>query len=153
MNDAIDILTLASELPRRRACRALIVLTEDAGGQQEWAGRLAERAGGRHLDVLDRFVQDEKLSSRISTFGVNDLFSLLSTEDGKLVVATGFEFLRASWVARSGAMTDFAKQAEFWSKSPSLILVTQKDATLPKLGASKRFQYTYVVDQRDTLAL
>lgn len=87
-------------------------------------------------------------------FGVNDLFTMLQREKDKhVLVVTGLEFLRASWLGQSSAMEDFAKRLEFWEQSPALLFVTQYDAFLANRNFDQRFQYTYVVNQQDTLAL
>lgn len=154
MREAVSIVEMTIDLPRRRRGRACIVLTRDAGEQKAWASKLASQANAKHIDLLDRFVDDEALGTKISMFGVNDLFTMLQREKDKhVLVVTGLEFLRASWLGQSSAMEDFAKRLEFWEQSPALLFVTQYDAFLANRNFDQRFQYTYVVNQQDTLAL
>ena len=154
MKDAVNMVKLLTDLPKRRRGKACIVLTQDAGEQKAWAADLASQSGARHTDLLDRFAEDAALAGKTGTFDVDDLFALLQGENDKpIVIVTGIEFLRASWSGRATAMEDFAKRLEFWEKSPALVFVTQHDAFLAKRKFDQRFQYTYVVDQRETLAL
>ena len=154
MKDAVNMVKFLAELPKRRRGKACIVLTQEAGEQKPWAADLAAQTGAQHIDLLDRFTEDAVLAGRIETFDVDDLFALLQRENDKpVLIITGLEFLRASWSGRTTAMEDFAKRLEFWEKAPALVFVTQYDTFLAKRKFDQRFQYTYVVDQRDTLAL
>jgi len=154
MKDAINMVKLLADLPKRRRGKACIVLTQEVVEQKAWASKLAAQAYADHIDILDRFAEDGTLGGKTGTFGVDDLFSLLREENAKpVLIVTGLEFLRASWSGRTSAMEDFAKRIEFWEKSPALVFVTQHDAFLAKRKFDQRFQYTYVVDQRETLAL
>jgi Xaa-Pro aminopeptidase len=152
VNEAVNLVKLLADLPKRS--KACIVLTQEVADQKTWAAELASQAEAKHLDLLDLFAEDEALGTTVSTFGVNHLFALLQQQDGAAVfIVTGLEFLRAAWSGRASAMEDFAKRLEFWEKSPALVFVTQHDSFLSKRKFDQRFQYTYVVDQRDTLAL
>ncbi len=154
MAESINMAKLVAELPRRRRGKACMVLTREADEQQSWAAKLAEQTDSGHVDLLDRFAGDDKLAAGTGTFGVDDLFSLLQEfKDKPVLIVTGLEFLFASWSGRSNAMEDFAKKLEFWSLSPALVFVTQECPALAKRRFDNRFQYTYVVDQRETLAL
>lgn len=154
MKEAVDMVKLANDLPQRSRGKACIVLTRDAGEQKAWAAELAAQAHAGHIDLLDRFAECEALGSKISTFSVGDLFTMLQSEkDKNVLIVTGLEFLRASWSGQRSAMEGFATQLEFWERSPALVFVTQYDAFLAKRNFNRRFQYTYVVNQQDTLAL
>ena len=154
MKDAVNMVKLLADLPKRRRGKACIVLTREAGEQKTWAADLASQSDARHIDILDRYSEATSLAAQTGTFGVDDLFSLLQGENDKpVLIITGLEFLRASWSGRASAMEDFAKRLEFWEQSPALVFVTQHDAFLAKRKFDQRFQYTYVVDQRETLAL
>jgi hypothetical protein len=63
------------------------------------------------------------------------------------------EFLIASWVAQSKAIDLFAERVKTRSRSPALLFVVQYDKALAEYDFGRRFQYTYIVDQRETLAL
>ncbi len=152
--DPVNLVTLIGDLPRRRRGKACIVLTKDEADQRHWAAALAAQADAQHMDLLDRFAQDSALGGRTSTFRIDDLFTLLQAESTKpVLIVTGLEFLRAAWSGRASAMEDFAKRVEFWEKSPALVFVTQHDSFLAGRKFDQRFQYTYVVDIRETLAL
>ncbi len=154
MAEPINMVELVAELPRRRRGRACIILTGEASEQKEWARKLADLTGANHLDLLDRFAEDDTLGSGVGTFGVPHLFSMLQgLEDKPVVVVAGLEFLFASWSGRPSAMEDLAARVEFWDKSPAIVFVTQYDTFLARRKFDRRFQYDYVVDQRDTLAL
>jgi hypothetical protein len=153
MPEPVNIVDIVNELPKRRACRACIVLTRDAGEQKAWSAKLAERTDSKHIDLLDRFAEDPELGKRLQTFGVDDLFKLLEAEDAGKVIVTGIDFLRAAWSGNASTVMEFAKRSEFWSKKPAMLFVTQYDRQLAKLNVSDRYGYTYVIDQKETLAL
>ncbi len=154
MADAINMAELLAELPRRRRGKACIVLTQEADEQKTWAAKLAGQTASGHIDLLDLFAEDEDLSSNTATYGVDKIFSLLREHGDKpVLIVTGLEFLFASWSGQSNAMEQFAQKIEFWSRSPALVFVTQECPALAKRKFDNRFQYVYVVDQRDTLAL
>jgi hypothetical protein len=154
MKTAINMVKLLADLPKRRRGKTCIVLTQEAGEQKSWATALAAQSGAQHIDILDRFAEDADLGSKTGTFGVDDLFILLQQENDKpVLIITGLEFLRASWSGRSAAMVEFANRIEFWEKKPALVFVTQHDSFLAQHTFGRHTQNTYVVDQRETLAL
>ena len=65
----------------------------------------------------------------------------------------GLEFLKATWTGQANVMEQFASQVEYWDKSPSLLFVLQYDKTLATRDFRRFRQYTFVVDQKETLAL
>ncbi len=154
MNSPVNIVDLALELPRRRRGRACIVLTETTAGRQAWADKLASKSGGIHLDLLDHFAKNTDLAAKAGMFGVDDLFDMLkSMHEETLLVVSGLEFLRAIWMARSGALETFAQRVEFWPDKPALIFVMQHETALAKRDFNKRFDGLFLVHQNDTLAI
>jgi len=148
------MLKMVDELPKRPRGRACIVLTHDYFGQRAWAAELASQTNTDHIDLLERAVADESLGNSISTMSVMDLFPWLQKQ-GRLpvLIVSGIEFLTATWASRASAMEQFASQVEMWSKSPALLFVVQHDSTLANREFTRFRQYTFVVDQKNTLAL
>jgi len=154
MSDPVNIVQLVRDLPSRPRGRACIVLTHDYDGQRKWAAELARQTDSEHLDLLQRFVHDEELASRIGQFMVSDLFEFLRRHDRtRVLVVSGMEFLKAAWSGQSDAVEQFASQVEFWDKKPCLVFVLQYDRTIAGRAYRRFPQYTFVVDQKETLAL
>ncbi len=154
MGEAINMINLVSELPRRRRGRACMVLTHDYAGQKKWAVKLAEQTGADHLNLLDYFSADQKLSAKLGSVSVKDLFNLLTQQKDKdVLIVSGIEFLKAAWSGQSIAIDNFAAMVSTWEKKPSLLFVLQYDKVLAEYKFTNRFQYTFLVDQRETLAL
>ena len=153
MSDAVNMLGVVSQLPKQR-WRACFVLTHDYLGQRDWAFELANQTGAEHLDLLERAAADEELGNAISTISATDLLPWLQKQSqSKVLIVSGIEFLAATWASRATAMEQFASQIEMWSKTPALLIVMQHDSTLANREFTRFRQYTFVVDQKDTLAL
>jgi hypothetical protein len=170
MNEPVDMVTLVRDLPSRPRGRACIVLTHEYGGQKEWVAELARQTDSEHLDLLELFAQDTKLSSKIGQFSVPFLFEFLrktdketnnssfrlhhsSFKNAPVLVISGMEFLKATWAGQSNAVDQFLSQLKTWDKYPSLLFVMQYDKTIAFYDFGRRYQYTFVVDQKETLAL
>ena len=154
MSGAVNMLKLVDELPKRPRGRACIVLTHDYLGQRAWATELASQANADHIDLLERAVADESLGNSISMMSATDLFPWLQKQcQLSVLIVSGIEFLTATWASRASAMEQFASQVEMWSKSPALLFVMQHDSTLANREFTRFRQFTFVVDQKDTLAL
>jgi len=154
LSDAVNMLKLVAEVPKRPRGRACVVLTHDYLGQRAWAAELAKQTDADHIDLLERAASDEELGNAISTISATDLLPWLQKQSqAKVLVVSGIEFLTATWASRASAMEQFASQIEMWSKTPALLIVTQHDSTLANREFTRFRQYTFVVDQKDTLAL
>lgn len=154
MGDAVNMIKLAEELARRPRGRACVVLTHEYSEQKAWAVELARKTGLEHIDLLDLFADNEGLAERVSSFTVKDLFSLLQNKgNSSVLIVTGAEFLKASWSASSNAIEQFASRVEMRDQSPALLFVLQFDSVLAKRKFTRFPQYTFVVDQKETLAL
>jgi hypothetical protein len=154
VSDAVDIVKLVSELPRRPRGRACIVLTHDYAGQAEWAAQLAARTGSEHLDLLTHFAEDSALAGDIETFSTGSLFDFLANRRASpVLIISGLEFLIATWAGQSDALEQFASRIEHWNKAPALLFVLQYDQTLATRRFGRHRQHTFVVDQNDTLKL
>lgn len=154
MGEPINIIDLVSELPGRRRGRACIVLTHDYAGQKKWAAKLAGQTGSDHIDLLDFFSTNKELSAKISAVSVKDLFDLLKQQKDKdVLIVSGIEFLKAAWSGQTTIIEQFASMVSTWDKTPSLLFVIQHDKQLAEYNFTNRFQYTYLVDQRETLAI
>ncbi|MGI6708813.1 MAG: hypothetical protein ACOX33_06850 [Dethiobacteria bacterium] len=154
MGEPIDIVKLVKALPSRPRGRACIVFTHDYSGQKGWASELARQTGYDHINLLEHFAKEPKLSDAVEQFSVPRLFDFLkgySTAD--LLIVSGMEFLKATWAGQPYAGEQFASRVETWSEKPCLLFVMQYDKSL----ASRKFrrfpQYTFIVDQKETLAL
>ena len=156
MNELIDIVEFVrNDLSRRPRGRACFVLTRDASGQSEWAAKLADLTGARHLDVLTYFREHDELASRVSSFGIDDLFALFGTvaDGAPVLIVSGFEFLRSAWSGQASAVEKLASKAEFWNKRPALLLVTQWERVLGELEY-KRFPHLRAsMEQKNTVSL
>lgn len=154
MSDPVNMVQLVRDLPSRSRGRACIVLTHEYEGQKEWAAQLAGQTDFEHLDLLELFAQDAKLSSKIGQFPVPSLFEFLKNHgQASVLVISGMEFLKATWAGQSNAVDRFLSQLKTWDKNPSLFFVMQYDKTIAAYDFGRRYQYTFVVDQKETLAL
>lgn len=154
MSDPVNMVQLVRDLPSRPRGRACIVLTHEYGGQKEWAAELARQTDSEHLDLLELFAQDAKLSSKIGQFLIPSLFEFLKNHgQASVLVISGMEFLKATWAGQSNAVDQFLSQLKTWDKYPSLLFIMQYDKTIASYDFGRRYQYTFVVDQKETLAL
>ncbi|MCP4104695.1 MAG: hypothetical protein GY749_04030 [Desulfobacteraceae bacterium] len=154
MNESVDIVTLVRDLPSRSRGRACIVFTHKYEEQKEWAAELARQTGAKHLDLLELFAQDAELSSKIEQFPVTSLFEFLKTHNQTpVLVISGMEFLKATWVGQSNVAEQFASHVETWNWKPCLLFVLQYDKIIATREYRRYRQYTFVVDQKETLAL
>ena len=163
MNEPVDMVTLVRDLPSRPRGRACIVLTHEYGGQKEWAAELARQTDSEHLDLLELFAQDAELSSKIGQFSVPVLFNFLKTANKEpsnssfknvsVLVISGMEFLKATWAGQSNVVEQFASHVETWNQKPCLLFVLQYDKIIATREYRRFRQYTFVVDQRETLKL
>ena len=154
MSDPVNMLQLVRELPSRPRGRACIVLTHEYEGQKDWAAELARQTDSEHLDLLEFFAQDIELSSKIGKFLIPGLFEFFKNHSqASVLVISGMEFLKATWSGQSHVVEQFSCQVKTWDKNPSLLFVIQLDKTLASYDFGRRYQYTFVVDQKETLAL
>ena len=154
MNDPVNMVQLVRDLPSRPRGRACIVLTHEYEGQKEWAAELARQTDSEHLDLLELFAQDAKLSSKIGQFLVPNLFDFLTNHgQASVLIVSGLEFLKATWVGQSNGIEQFTSRIENWSKKPCLLFVVQHDPTIANCKFARYPQYRFVVDQKETLAL
>lgn len=154
MSDSVNMVQLVRDLPFRPRGRACIVLTYEYGGQKEWAAELARQTDSEHLDLLELFAQDAKLSSKIGQFLVPRLFEFLKNHgQTSVLVISGMEFLKASWAGQSNVVEQFASHVETWNQKPCLLFVLQYDKIIATREYQRYRQYTFVVDQKETLAL
>ena len=154
MNDPVNMVQLVRSLPSRPRGRACIVLTHEYDGQKEWAAELASQTDSEHLDLLELFAEDRTLGSRLGQFLIPGLFDFLKGRSrASVLIVSGMEFLKATWTGQSNAIDQFLSQLKTWDKSPALLFVLQFDKTIASYDFGRRFQYTFVVDQRETLAL
>lgn len=154
MSDPVDMVQLVKALPSRPRGRACIVLTHEYEGQKGWAAELARQTDSEHIDLLELFLQDTELCSKMGQFLVPTLFEFLKNRSpSPVLIVSGMEFLKATWSGQSDATRQFAIQIQTWEKSPCLLFTVQHDKVLATYNFGRRFPYTFVIDQKETLAL
>ncbi len=154
MADAIDMIEFVRHLSARKRGRACIVMTQDHSGQGEWSEKLAVKTGARHIDLLKFFSEEQKLRDNLSLYTPEKLFSLLRERvDNGTVIISGIEFLKASWSGRPNAIEEFAARIETWHEKPACVFVMQYDKALAERPFSRFRQYTFIVNQGETMAL
>ena len=154
MNDPVNMVQLVRSLPSRPRGRACIVLTHEYDGQKEWAAELARQTDSEHIDLLELFAEDRTLGSRLDQFLIPGLFDFLKGRSrASVLIVSGMEFLKATWTGQSNVTEQFASHVETWNQSPCLLFVLQYDKTLVTREFRRFRQYTFVVDQKETLAL
>lgn len=154
MKEAVNIVKLVEELARRPRGKACIVLTHDYGRQKSWAAELAMQTGAKHLDLLEIFAQNPDLADQVNTFSVGSLFDYLRQHRSfAVLIVSGLEFLKAAWSAQPHAMQEFASRVERWQQAPALLFLIQFDPVLAEMKFTRFPHLTFLVDQRETLAL
>lgn len=154
MNDPVNMIQLVKSLPSRPRGRACVVLTHDYEGQKEWAETLAQQTDSEHINLLDLFFKDTTLSSQIGEFLVPNIFAFLKKRDkNPVLIVSGLEFLKATWTSQLNVLEQFASQVETWNQNPCLLFVLQYDKVIATREYRRFRQYTFVVDQKETLAL
>ena len=154
MSEPVNMVQLVGELPSRPRGRACIVLTHDYAGQKTWASELALQTDSTHIDLLERFSKDHDLSAEVSKFSIQKLFDFLKDQsDAQVLIISGMEFLTATWSGQANVLDQFAARVETLEKVPGLVFVLQYDKMLAAHEFRRFRQYTFVVDQKETLAL
>jgi hypothetical protein len=154
MNESVDMVKLVRNLPTRPRGRACIVLTNEYEGQKEWAAELARQTESEHLDLLELFSEDSELSRKISQFLIPNLFEFLKGYDkAPVLIVSGMEFIKATWSGQANSIEQFTAHVETWNQKPCLLFVLQHDKIIAFRKFRRYRQYTFVVDQRETLAL
>ncbi len=154
MPDAVDIVQLVRNLSTRSRGRACIVLTHEYSGQKGWASELARRTNSEYIDLLNLFAEDRSMSERLREFLVPELFEFLRDRTkAPVLIISGIEFLKATWSGQPSSIEQFASQVETWKDSPALLFVMQYDKPVATRQFLRHRQYTFVVDQKETIAL
>ncbi|MDP3029030.1 MAG: hypothetical protein Q8O04_05955 [Deltaproteobacteria bacterium] len=154
MSDPVNMVQLVKDLPSRPRGRACIVLTHEYEGQKEWAAELARQTHSEHIDLLELFAEDTALGNKIGQFLVTRLFEFLKERSpAPVLIVSGMEFLKATWSGQSNVVEQFASHVETWNQSPCLLFVLQYDKIIATREYRRFRQYTFVVDQKETLAL
>jgi len=154
MSDPVNMVQLVRSLPSRPRGRACIVLTHEYEGQKEWAAELARQTDSEHLDLLELFSENANLGSKIGQFLIPNLFEFLKGYDkAPVLIVSGIEFLKATWSGQTNSVEQFTTHMETWNQKPCLLFVLQYDKTIATREFRRYRQYTFVVDQKETLAL
>ena len=154
MSAPINMVQLVKDLPSRPRGRACIVLTQEYWDQKEWAAELARQTDSEHINLLELFVEDATLGSKIDQFMVPHLFDYLKERSqASVLIVSGIEFLKATWKGQSNSGEHFASHVETWNQKPALLFVIQFDKIIATYPFRRFRQYTFVVDQRETLVL
>jgi len=155
MSDPVNIVLFVKELSRRPKARAAVVLTQEYEGQKEWAEELARQTDTEHINLIDLFSEEPALGNKIEQFSVQHLFNYLKKKSqAPVLIISGMEFLKATWTSQPKAAQEFASRVQTWNQSPCLLFILQYDKLIATYDFGNRYrQYTFVVDQRETLAL
>ncbi len=154
MSNPVNMVQLVKALPSRARGRACIVLTHEYEGQKAWAAELARQTDSEHIDLLELFNEEEALSNQLGQFLVPKLFEFLKDRSqAPVLIVSGMEFLKATWTGQSKAVEQFASYVKTWDKGTCLLFVLQYDKILATYDFGRRYQHTFVVDQKETLAL
>ncbi len=154
MSDPVDMVELVNGLPKRPRGKACVVLAHDFEERKNWARELARRTGAEHIDLLDLFAENKELSSGIGGFMVSDLFRFLEGRSrADVLIVSGMEFLKAAWIGQRNAMEQFVGYLETWERKPCLLFVLPYDKYVATRDFRRFRQFTFVVDQKETLAL
>ena len=154
MSDPVNMVELVRSMPSRPRGRACIVLTHEYEGQKEWAAELARQTESEHLDLLELFSEDAELSKKISQFLIPNLFEFLKGYDkAPVLIVSGIEFLKATWSGQANSVEQFASHVETWTQKPCILFVLQYDKIIATREFRRYRQYTFVVDQKESLAL
>jgi len=157
-SDLIDLRQFGPELRKRRN-KGAILLTSGLDGQKEYAARLAETLGARHIDALDAFRSSPGLSSGLDAFSLEDFFEEIIRPGGgpgDLLVVGGIEFLLGAWLAQGEpkkVKLDLCRRTELWEGPPAFILVTVHDPVLAGYAPERHKGGPVVIDASRTLAL
>ena len=155
MSDPVNMVLFVKELSRRPKARAAVVLTHEYEGQKEWAEELARQTDTEHMNLIDLFSEEPALSNKIEQFSVQHLFNYLKKKSqAPVLIISGMEFLKATWTSQPKAAQEFASRVQTWNQSPCLLFILQYDKLIATYDFGNRYrQYSFVVDQRETLAL
>ena len=155
MSDPVNMVLFVKELSRRPKARAAVVLTHEYEGQKEWAEELARQTDTEHMNLIDLFSEEPALSNKIEQFSVQHLFNYLKKKSqAPVLIISGMEFLKATWTSQPKAAQEFASRVQTWNQSPCLLFILQYDKLIATYDFGNRYrQYTFVVDQKETLAL
>ena len=154
MSDPVNMVQLVRSMPSRPRGRACIVLTHEYKGQKEWAAELARQTESEHLDLLELFSEDAEQSKKISQFLISNLFEFLKRYDkAPVLIVSGIEFLKATWSGQANSVEQFVSHVETWNQKPCILFVLQYDKIIATREFRRYRQYTFVVDQKETLAL
>ena len=156
MPELIDMHRFAAELKSRRN-RAALLLCPHLGEQRSYAAQLAGAIGADHVDVLERFQQDESLMERLVIFSIDDLLALIAGQRNQpLVVVSGIEFLLGAWLSQGDpkqVKRFLCQKIELWTGQPAFILVTQEDSTLAGYQPERHSGGRVVIRLSETLSL
>jgi hypothetical protein len=70
-----------------------------------------------------------------------------------VLIVSGIEFLKATWSGQSNVGEQFASHVETWDQKPCLLFVLQYDKIIATREYRRFRQYTFVVDQKETIKL
>lgn len=155
MSDPVNMVLFVNELSRRPKARAAFVLTHEYKGQKEWAEELSRQTGAEHINLIELFAKEPALSNKIEQFSVQHLLDYLKNKSqAPVLIISGIEFLKATWSSQPKAAQEFASRVQTWNQSPCLLFILQYDQLIATYDFGSRYRhYTFVVDQRETLAL
>ena len=156
MRDPVDIVDLVRTVSQRERGRGCIVMTHQVQGQKEWAAKLGEKSNAQHIDLLDVLDGNTAQAAELVRYTPEHLFDFLTEQAEKeVLIVSGIEFLKATWSGMGDAAQRFAALVESRQprSKPALVFVMAFDKAIAEYPFRRFRQHTFVVDQRETLAL
>jgi len=152
----LDLRQFSAELIGRRN-KAALLLTPNLAEQRSYAAQITAAVDGFHLDVLDLFQSDESLTTRLASFSMDDLFTLIGAhKDQRFLVVSGIEFLLAAWLSQGQpkeVKRTLCHQIELWENQPAFLLVTHHDPVFADYEPQRHRGGHIVIEMSQTLAL
>ncbi len=154
MSNAVNMLEEVKLLAARPRGNACIVLTHDYVDQKTWAAELAKQTDSEHIDFLEHFTNRSEIAAQVGQYSATRLFEYLKSRSASpVLIVSGLEFIKATWVGHPNSREQFASRVEMWNAKPSLLFVMQYDNILANFNFNRYKQYKFVIDQKETLAL
>lgn len=154
MNEAVNMLEEVKLLAARPRGNACIVLAHNYLEQKAWAAELAKQTENEHIDLLEHFANRSEIAAQVGQYSVTRLFEYFEDRStAPVLIVSGLEFIKATWVGHSNSSEQFASRVEMWNAKPSLLFVMQYDNMLANFNFNRYKQYKFVIDQKETLAL
>lgn len=100
-NNLLDILSYI-ERQKRESYRAFFIVGPAIYGKSDFAKKLADKVGGRYLDLLELFLNDSSLSDQIDTFRPTEFERVLLDRcaETDLLIVDNIDFFINTWTLK-----------------------------------------------------